>query len=91
MERTISSKSSGSHSSRAAAARAAAAAKDKADHYIVDVTLCKQVNSLSNMARPIRLVRIERGPMAMKPDLAQLQLTAGDGSDPGPLGLTVTQ
>ena len=76
MGRTISSKSSGSHSSRAAAAQAAAAAKDKAEHYIVNVKRCMQVNITSNMERPIRLVRIERGPMAMKEDQAQLQLTA---------------
>ena len=69
----------------------AANGKGRSEHYIVHLKTCMQVNSTSNRARGIRLVRIERGPTVMKPDLAQLQLTAGDGSDPGPLGLIVTQ
>ena len=69
--------------------------KDRVEKYTIHLDDgergCMQVNRTTNMARPIRLVHIEKGPKAMKPDVQLLQLIAGDGGDPGPIALGITQ
>ena len=79
----------------AAAERAGAAVKDRVEKYTTHLDDgergCMQVNGTTNMVRPIRLVHIEKGPKAMKPDVQLLQLIAGDGGDPGPIALGITQ